>query len=147
MCSRLPDRATAQRAWPLLPLLLLGLAGLAGLAAAAITSEDEGLFAPTVAYQGKGRRDPFVQPPAGLLHNLMTRVDIGVLRLTGVIYQPRRSVALFATATGPRFGYLLKDGKLYGENHLPIPGVTGQVLDRDQAVLTQEDKRLTYRLR
>jgi hypothetical protein len=120
---------------------------LTALAAAAVPSDDESLFAPTAAFQAKGRRDPFVQPPAGMLHNVMTRVDITVLRLTGVIQHPQRSVALFATTTGPRFGYLLKGGKLYGENQRPVPGVTGQVLDRDQAVLTQGDKRMVYRLR
>lgn len=132
-----------RRAWAWsLPVWLLAAA-----AAAAPPTEEEDLFAPTVSFQAKGRRDPFVQPPAGMLHNVMTRVDITVLRLTGVIQHPRRSLALFTTVTGPRFGYLLRDGKLYGENRRPVPGVTGQVLDQDQAVLTQGDKRLVYRLR
>jgi hypothetical protein len=137
------------RSKAVLGLCAAGLLALWGAVAAAVApaGEDESLFAPTVAYQAKGHRDPFVQPPAGLLHNVMTRVDITVLRLTGVIQHPRRSVALFTTATGPRFGYLLKDGKLYGENHQPVPDVTGQVVDREQAVLTQGDKRLVYRLR
>ncbi len=137
-----PSLRPPARAW----LWCLGALLLAGAAAAAAPSEDDGLFEPGAVFQAKARRDPFVQPPAGMLHNVLTRVDISVLRLTGVIQHPRRSLALFATATGPRFGYLLKDGKLYGENRRPVSGVTGQVVDRDQVVLTQGDKRLVYRL-
>jgi len=109
--------------------------------------EEESYFAPPAVYQIKGRRDPFVQPQAGMLHNVVSRMDIEVLRLTGVISHPRRSLALFTTQTGPKFGYLLKDGKLYGENHKLIGGVTGEIVSRERVILKQGDKRLVFQLR
>jgi hypothetical protein len=127
-------------------VLALGTTVLAGSAAAS-GEDDAALFQPPAVYQAQSRRDPFVQPQGGLLRNVMTRLDIEVLKLTGVISHPGRTLALFTTQTGPRFGYLLKDGKLFGENHRLIGGVTGQVLGNERVVLKQGNKRIEYRLR
>lgn len=113
----------------------------------AARAEDEALFQSVATYQAQARRDPFIQSQAGLLHNVMTRLDIDVLRLTGVIVHPHRALALFSTQTGPKFGYLLKDGKLYGENHQLIVGVTGRVVSREQVVLKQGNKRIVFRMK
>jgi hypothetical protein len=110
-------------------------------------AEDEMLFKPLASYQVKGRRDPFVQPQAGLTHNVMNHVDIAVLRLTGVIYHPQRSLALFTTQSGPKFGYLLKGGKLFRENNQAVPGITGDILSRNEVALKQGEDRIVFRLR
>lgn len=127
----------------MLALLLIGTPGARG----ASPSEDEKLFKPLAQYQLKGRRDPFLQPQAGLAHNVMNRVDIGMLRLTGVIQHPQRALALFAVASGPKFGYLLKGGKLYRENNQPVAGITGEILSRTEVVLKQGDDRMVFKLR
>jgi ABC-type cobalt transport system substrate-binding protein len=98
-------------------------------------------------YEAKGRRDPFVQPRAGRLHNVMEKVDIESLYLTGVIRNPKQAMALFATRTGPKFGYLLKGDKLYRENHKPVQGITGKVISPRKVVLKQEDKKIVFELR
>ncbi|MEW6516940.1 MAG: hypothetical protein AB1439_08555 [candidate division FCPU426 bacterium] len=103
--------------------------------------------APRPVYESRGRRDPFVQPQAGRLRNVMGKVEIANLRLTGVISNPRRSLALFVSQTGPRFGYLLKNEKLYQENQQPVPGVTGRVYNSNQVVLQQDDKQIVFTLR
>jgi hypothetical protein len=109
--------------------------------------EDEKLFKPLASYSAKGRRDPFVQPQAGLTRNVMNRVDIAMLRLTGVIHHPQRSLALFSVASGPRFGYLLKGGKLFRENNQPMAGITGEILSRTEVALKQGDERMVFKLR
>ncbi len=118
-----------------------------GPASAAMPGGDEALFVSPQVYTARDRRDPFVQPQAGRLRNVMNRVDIEVLRLSGVISHPRRSLALFATQTGPHFGYLLKGGKLYRENQQPVPGISGTVVSRNEVMLVQGDKKITFRLR
>ncbi len=126
-------------------------AGLVSVAAASTVgvsvAEDEKLFKPQASYQVKGRRDPFVQPQTGPAHNIMNRTDIAVLRLTGVIYHPQRSLALFTTQSGPKFGYLLKNGRLYGENNQSVAGITGEILNRNEVELKQGDDRIVFRLR
>ena len=130
--------------WGLLLALTLLPAPRAGGSA---PSEDEKLFKPLAQYQIKGRRDPFVQPQAGMTRNVMNRVDIAMLRLTGVIHHPQRSLALFSVASGPRFGYLLKGGELYRENNQPVAGITGEILNRTEVALKQGDDRMVFKLR
>jgi hypothetical protein len=110
-------------------------------------AQDAGLRSPRPVYESKGRRDPFVQPQAGRLRNVMEKVEIANLRLTGVISNPRRSMALFVSQTGPRFGYLLKNERLYQENQQPVPGVTGRVYNSNQVVLQQDEKQIVFTLR
>jgi Tfp pilus assembly protein PilP len=110
-------------------------------------AQDEILFQPPAVYQSQTRRDPFVQPAAGRLNNILPRLDIDSLKLTGVISHPHRSLALFTAQTGPRFGYLLKEGKLYGENHRLVSGVTGQVLNSEQVILKQGNRRIVFKMR
>jgi Tfp pilus assembly protein PilP len=130
-------------AWLLLALTLVPAVGALG----ASFGEDEKLFKPLTAYQTKGRRDPFVQPQAGMTRNVMNRVDIGMLHLTGVIHHPQRSLALFSVASGPKFGYLLKGGKLYRENNQPVAGITGEILSTSEVALKQGDDRMVFKLR
>jgi hypothetical protein len=105
------------------------------------------VFQPSVLYQVKGRRDPFIRSQPGSTYRVVTRVDITILRLTGVISHPQRSLALFNTQTGPRFGYILKGGQLYRENNQLVLGITGEIVNRNEVVLKQGDKRILYRLR
>jgi len=128
-------------------LLLLVLAGIPSeQVLGALPSEDEKLFKPLATYQTKGRRDPFVQPQAGLTRNVINRVDIGMLRLTGVIHHPQRSLALFSVQSGPKFGYLLKGGKLFRENNQPVAGITGEILNTSEVALKQGDDRIVFKL-
>lgn len=137
MCAR-----SRKFAWGLLILL-----GAGGWSPAVADAQDAGLRSPRPAYESRGRRDPFVQPQAGRLRNVMEKVEIANLRLTGVISNPKRSMALFVSQTGPRFGYLLKNERLYQENQQPVPGVTGRVYNSNQVVLQQDDKQIVFTLR
>ena len=127
--------------------LLCAAALLPAFCLGAASGEDETLFKPLAQYSAKGRRDPFVQPQAGMTRNVMNRVDIAMLRLTGVIQRPQRSLALFSVASGPKFGYLLKGGKLYRENNQPVAGITGEVLNRNEVALKQGNDRMVFKLR
>jgi len=98
-------------------------------------------------YEARGRRDPFVQPKAGRLHQVMERVDISTLRLTGVIRNPKQALALFVSQSGSKFGYLLKGGRLYRENQQVIPDITGKVINPRKVVLKQGDKQIVFKLR
>lgn len=100
-----------------------------------------------IKYEAKGRRDPFVQPYAGRLHHVIENVNIENLRLTGVIRNPKQAMALFASQTGTKFGYILQDNKLFRENHQAIPGITGKVLNPKEVVLIQDEKRIVFKLR
>jgi len=142
MCSQPPKRLSRWLAGAALTAAVWLPAGTA-----AVTSSDEAFFRPPVVYEARDRRDPFVQPQQGRLRNVLGRVDIDVLKLTGVIYNPRRSLALFRTVTGPSFGYLLQGGKLFSENHQPVAGITGEVRNSEEAVLRQGDKEIVFRLR
>lgn len=102
---------------------------------------------PGVDYQAQSLRDPFVQPSAGRFHHIIEQVDIESLKLTGIIRNPIQSTALFTTQTGPRFGFLLKDGKLYRENHQVAAGITGAVVNPKEVVLRQDGRSITFRLR
>jgi len=102
---------------------------------------------PQVKYMSKGRRDPFVKPLAGRLFNVMQKVDIETLRLTGVIRNSRQAVALFASQSGPKFGFLLKNGKLYRENHQTVSGITGKVVNPGKVILKQGEKQIVFKLR
>ncbi len=126
---------------------LVVLLGIGGWGPVAADAQDAGLRAPRPSYESRGRRDPFVQPQSGRLRNVMERVDIANLRLTGVISNPKRSMALFVSQTGTRFGYLLKNERLYQENQQPVPGVTGRVYNSNQVVLQQDDKQIVFTLR
>ncbi len=101
----------------------------------------------TASYAAKDRRDPFVQPRSGRLQNVMENVNIENLRLTGVIRNSQRTLALFASRTGPQFGYLLKDEKLYRENQQPVPGITGKVYNPKKVILKQGDRQIIFTLR
>lgn len=101
----------------------------------------------SVEYRAQGRRDPFVQPPAGRLRNISTKVEIENLKLTGVIRNSQKAVALFTSRTGPRFGYLLKGGRLFGENHQAIPEIVGEIHGPNEVVLRQRNREMEYRLR
>ena len=142
MCSGPSKR----RVWVLGWLFALMLGSVPGVLGSA-PSEDEKLFKPWAQYQPKGRRDPFVQPQAGLTRNVMNRVDIAMLRLTGVIHHPQRSLALFSVTSGPKFGYLLKGGKLFRENNQPVTGITGEILSTTEVALKQGDDRMVFKLR
>lgn len=137
MCAR-----NRKAAWWLVVLLGAGAWG-----PVAADAQDAGLRTPRPSYESRGRRDPFVQPQAGRLRNVVEKVEIANLRLTGVISNPKRSMALFVSQTGPRFGYLLKNEKLYQENQQPVPGVTGRVHHSNQVVLQQDDKQIVFTLR
>lgn len=100
-----------------------------------------------IAYHSKGRRDPFVQPRINNYHHLLGQVDIESLKLTGIIRNDQQATALFTTQTGPRFGYLLKQGKLYRENHQPVTGITGDVINPKQVVLRQGEREIIFKLR
>ncbi len=100
-----------------------------------------------IKYEAHGRRDPFVQPYAGRLHHVIEKVNIENLRLTGVIRNPKQAMALFASQTGTKFGYILQDNKLFRENHQAIPGITGKVLNPKEVVLIQDEKRIVFKLR
>lgn len=101
----------------------------------------------SMEYRAQGRRDPFVQPPAGRLRNIATKVEIENLKLTGVIRNSQKAMALFTSRTGPKFGYLLKGGRLFGENHQAIPEIVGEIHGPNEVVLRQRSREMEYRLR
>jgi hypothetical protein len=101
---------------------------------------------PQPVYQPKGRRDPFLQPWAGKLHKVTEQVDIENLKLTGIIRNPQRALALFSSRTGPKFGYLLKGDRLYRENFQPVPEITGEVSNPQKVILRQGDREIIFRL-
>lgn len=143
MCSA--NLKTSFLGWWCLAVMLLAMSCCLTLSAEPMG--DDALFEPLSKYQDKSRRDPFVQPQAAMLHNILTRVDIEVLKLTGVVYHSRRSVALFTSQAGPKFGYILRNGKLWRENRQLVPGVTGEVISREQVTLKQGDRRMVFKLR
>jgi Tfp pilus assembly protein PilP len=100
-----------------------------------------------ITYEARGRRDPFVQPSAGRLNQVIENINIENLRLTGVIRNPKQAMALFASQTGTKFGYVLKGTKLYRENHQAIPGITGKVLNPKEVLLKQGEKQIVFKLR
>ncbi|MBN1594521.1 hypothetical protein JW933_01205 [candidate division FCPU426 bacterium] len=102
---------------------------------------------PQAKYTAQQYRDPFVQPRAGRLQNVMEKVDIETLRLTGVIRNPKQTMALFASETGPKFGYLLKGEKLYRENHQALPDIRGKVISPQKVMLQQGEKQIVFKLR
>ena len=105
------------------------------------------LLRPKVIYQAQNRRDPFVKPSAGQFHHVIEQVDIESLKLTGIIRNPNQATALFTTQTGPKFGFLLKAGKLYRENHQSINGITGEIINPKEVILRQDGRTITFKLR
>ena len=97
-------------------------------------------------YKIEGRRDPFLQPWTGKLHKVTEQVDIENLKLTGIIRNPRRAMALFSSRIGPKFGYLLKGDRLYRENFQPVPGIIGEISNPQKVVLKQGDREIIFRL-
>jgi Tfp pilus assembly protein PilP len=116
------------------------------LAAWPLAAEVMSFAKPQVEYKSQGRRDPFVQPQAGRLRNVMEQVDIEVLKLTGIIRDPQQATALFTARTGPRFGYLLKGGRLFSENHQPLAGISGEITSPNEVVLKQDGRKVVYQL-
>ena len=101
---------------------------------------------PQPVYKTKGRNDPFLPPRFGKLHKVAEQVDIENLKLTGIIRNPQRALALFSSRTGPKFGYLLKGERLYRENFQPIPEITGEISHPRKVVLKQGDREIVFRL-
>jgi|GEM_PF-7009373 len=127
--------------------LILAWLLMAAGGTAAIAADSLPLAKPQVPYSSKNRRDPFVQPQAGRLRNVMTQVDIEVLKLTGLIRSSQTASALFTSQNGPGFGYLLRDGRLFSENYQPVPGITGEIVSMNEVVLRQDGRQIRYQLR
>ncbi len=131
-------------------LLLGGL--LAVMAANLVQAETDGQSLllrqrPKITYHGEHLRDPFVQPGGSQEQPATNQVAIASLKLTGIIRNPTSATALFTTQTGPGFGYLLKDGKLYAENHHLVTGVTGHILNPKEVLLRQDGREIVFKLR
>ncbi len=130
--------------------LLAGLLLAFGPWSAAADSEAPGqtpTFRPKITYQGQNLRDPFVEPGGSQKQAGLGQVAIASLKLTGIIRNPTSATALFTTQTGPEFGYLLRDGSLYAENHRLVAGITGRILNPKEVLLRQDGREIVFKLR
>jgi len=105
----------------------------------AVASEDN------FTYKAKNRRDPFIQPSSRAIAK-SGKINIVNLKLVGMLRNPQKVMALFTAKTGPKFGYLFQDNRLFKENHQPIVGISGEINNPKEVVLRQGEKEVVFKL-
>lgn len=118
------------------------------LAAADSAAEDENDFTikPNYEYRHNIGRDPFRGFDRVQDVDILKKVDISSLVLSGISKIDGEYAAIFRNRTGETYGYMLVGGKLLGQNDIPIEGITGEVKDERSVQLKQGDKEIVFTL-
>ncbi|MCX8092787.1 MAG: hypothetical protein N3E50_01310 [Candidatus Goldbacteria bacterium] len=101
---------------------------------------------PIYEFTFKAGRDPF--EPRILKEQIpaMIDVDISTFKLMGITESQGVKTALFMSRSGSTFGFIFIDGVLYGENNKKIPGITGEIKNKEEVLLIQGDKEVLFKL-
>ncbi|MDI6703130.1 MAG: hypothetical protein QME40_00370 [bacterium] len=111
---------------------------------------------PLYVYRSFKRRDPFVpliqkeeekrerESILTITNEEIFEVNIRELTLSGIIWDRGGALALLSSIGG--FGYILKNGRLLGENDKPVEGVFGQIIGDNCVILSQGNKKITLYL-
>jgi len=72
----------------------------------------------------------------------LSQIDIVNLELSGIIWDKKESMALLHD--GNKFGYILKRGRLLGDNFKPIRGITGRIIGHERVFLHQGNAEVNF---
>ncbi|MFP4466530.1 MAG: hypothetical protein ACLFP1_05720 [Candidatus Goldiibacteriota bacterium] len=111
-----------------------------------VIAEDEDVFVIKPFYEFKGGRDLFSPKIERDLLQSSSQVDIGSLKLEGIISGRDIETALFIGKSGVKFGYILRNGEFFRENEKKVEGIKGFIKNANEAVLIQGDKEIVFRL-
>jgi len=109
-------------------------------------AEDELSVKPIYEFKSAGARNPFLPRQFSQMAQGEEYVHISALKLKGITISGESKSAIFVSAGGADFNYLLIDGIFYGENSKELNQITGEVKSSYEAVLRQGDKEIVYRL-